>query len=244
MLFGKKTHSHKGHIHYLQTLKGAVMMLRDPYHTESVFDIEDGLRDIDAYEEALAFTRKDPGVARLMEERYLAPAADIEALSNCPAGSLGKAYADHITENGFDADYFRKIDVQSDLDWMLMRIRQTHDLWHVVTGLGVGPFGELGLKAFELAQTRRPMAAVITTGGVMRYVMKNPDELGDVLNYIAYGYRLGTEAKPFLAQTWETGWDEPLAAWRERLGVKPDDFPYEVETIPASPESEAATAGG
>ncbi len=47
MLFGNRRRR-ESRIHYLTTLKGAVGMLRDPHHTESVFDIEDGLRDIEA----------------------------------------------------------------------------------------------------------------------------------------------------------------------------------------------------
>ena len=65
------------------------------------------------------------------------------------------------------------------------------------------------------------MAAVITTGGVLRYLLKDPDDLGQVLEGIAHGYRLGTEAKPFLAQKLEEGWDRPLAEWRTELNVEP-----------------------
>ncbi len=235
-MFGTKTHKHEGHVHYLQTLKGVVSMLRDPYATDSVFDIEDGLRDIDAYTLAAQYVGSIPEVRTLMDERHVAGATDVGALEKLPEGSLGWTYARHILDHGFDADYFRKLEVQSDLDWMLMRIRQTHDIWHVVTGLDVGKLGELGLKAFELAQTRRPMAAVITTGGVMRYVMKDPEELGACLEYIAFGYRLGIEARPFLAQKWEHRWDVPLAELRAELGVLAEDSPYRnVERIEARP---------
>ena len=233
-MFRRKHHDHSGHVHYLTTLKGVVGMLRDPYHTESVFDIEDGLRDIDAYQLALERVQRVPEVRELMNSRYLAPAADVEVLAKLPEGTLGRAYADHIRHNGFDADYFRKFDVRSDLDWMLMRIRQTHDIWHVATGFDVGPYGELGLKAFELAQTHRPMAAVITTGGVIRYLMKDPDGLAGCLEYIAFGFRLGTEAKPFLGVRWEDRWEEPLVDLRRELGAEAETSPYRVERI-ASP---------
>ncbi len=220
MLFGNRRRR-KNRIHYFTTLKGAVGMLRDPNHTESVFDIEDGLRDIEATRLAMEHVGRDPGVARMIEERYLAPLPDVQSLSEYPVGSLGHAFAHHIIDHGFDPDYYRKIDVKDDVDYVLMRMRQTHDIWHVVTGIGTDPVGELGLKAFELAQTRRPMAAVITTGGVLRYLLKDPDDLGRVLEGIAHGYRLGSAAKPFLAQKWEEGWDRPLAEWRTQLDVEP-----------------------
>ncbi len=60
---------------------------------------------------------------------------------------LGHAFAHHIIDHGFDPDYYRKIDIKNDVDYVLMRMRQTHDIWHVVTGIGTDPVGELGLKA-------------------------------------------------------------------------------------------------
>ena len=209
----------KSHIHYVTFLKGALGLLTNPEHTESVFDIEDGLRDVEATSLAMEYVSSLPGVAPLMEERYLAPEVDLAALERCPEASLGRAFVRHITDHGFDPDYFRKTPVRDDIDWVLMRMRQTHDIWHVITGLGVDRIGELALKACELAQTRRPVAAAITAGGVFRYLLKDPAQLDRMLTAVAHGYRLGARAKPFLAAKWELGWDRPLAEWRHELRV-------------------------
>lgn len=221
MLFGRKK-THRNQIHYFTTLKGVVGMLRDPESTESVFDIEDGLRGLEATKFALEHVRRMPGVAPMIAARYLAPLPDVEAFQRYPEGSLAHAFAKHIVDHGFDPDYYRKLDVVDDIDWVMMRMRQTHDIWHVVTGIGTDPIGELALKAFELAQTRRPLAAVITTGGVLRYLVKDPDELGEVLRAISAGYRLGLAAAPFLAQRWEEHWERPVVTWRAMLGVDLD----------------------
>ena len=218
MRWGKK-HSHGSHVRYLRTLKGMIGMLRAPENTVSVFDIEDGLRDTEATKMVLAKVKESPEVAKMMEERYLAPKPDMDALDKLPEGTLGKCFARQILDHGFDPDYFRKIDVKDDLDWVLMRIRQTHDLWHVLTGFYTDRFGEIGLKTFELAQTRRPMAAVIAAGGVLRYVLKHAEGLDMVMWAIAHGYRMGTEVKPLLAQKWEEGWDRPLKEWQDHLGI-------------------------
>lgn len=235
-------HTHRSHIRYLATLKGAIGMLRDPEHTESVFDIEDGLRGIEASRLIVDYARRDPDVARMIDARYLAPPVDMEALEKLPEGSLGNTFARHILDHGYDPDYFRKIDVKDDIDYIMMRIRQNHDIWHVITGFGTDRIGELGLKAFELAQVRRPMAAVITTGGVMRYLMKDPDQLGCVLNAIAHGYRLGTESRPLLGQKWEERWERPLKEWRDELGVTEalESSPYlaVLEQSPAEPDGD------
>jgi ubiquinone biosynthesis protein COQ4 len=109
--------------------------------------------------------------------------------------------------------------VVSDLDWVLMRMRQSHDIWHVVTGIGTDRVGEIALKAFELAQTWRPMAAVITCGGLLRYLLKDPEQMGAVLAAIGHGYQLGYRAQPLLAQRWECHWERPLSSWRQALGL-------------------------
>jgi ubiquinone biosynthesis protein COQ4 len=226
MLFGRKRGHRSQHIDYFHTLKGVVGMLRDPEHTNSVFDIEDGLRGLDATDKVLAVVRDQPGVAEMIEARWLAPPPNVADLARMPRGTLGWAFAHHLIDHGFDPDYYRKIDVRDDVDYVLMRMRQTHDIWHVVTGIDTSREGELALKAFELAQTRRPLAAVITCGGVMRYLVHDPERLGDVLQAISHGYWLGHHARPMLAQKWEEGWEVPLAEWRERLAIPvPVEFP-------------------
>ncbi len=224
-------------LHYVRTLKGVIGMLRNPEGTESVFDIEDGLKDVEATRGIVERVTESAAVASLMRERYLAEATDVDRLAALPVGSLGHAFAMHIRTNGFDPDYYRKIEVESDLDWVLMRMRQTHDIWHVVTGIGVDRLGEIAVKAFELAQTWRPLAAVITTGGLLRYLIKEPDRLGEVMEHISHGYQLGRHAQPFLAQRWEEGWERPLTAWREQVGL-PAEIPPVGEFRPACEATE------
>ncbi len=236
---------HKDQIHYLTTLRGVLGMLRNPEGTESVFDIEDGLKDIRAADGVVARVAQDPGTAALMRERYLAKSVDIAELERLPPGSLGHAFARHIVDHGFDPDYYRKLDVVTDLDWVMMRMRQTHDIWHVVTGIDTSRLGEIAVKAFELAQTWRPLAAVITCGGMMRYLMKDPERLGDVMTHISHGYQLGRHARPLLAQKWELGWRRPLADWRRDVGL-PATMPQPGQWQPPCegppPAAEAAAA--
>lgn len=63
------------HIHpsYLTLVKGTLGMLINPENTESVFDIEDGLRYSESTRELLNFTTKDSGVISMIRERYLQP---------------------------------------------------------------------------------------------------------------------------------------------------------------------------
>lgn len=194
-------------------------MMLNPEGTQSVFDMEDGLRKSRSTEELLRFTSKDQEVQKLIADRYLQPVPDTEALSKLPKDTLGYRYFYHLDSQGYDPDYYRKIDVQSDTDYVMMRIRQTHDIWHVITGFDTHPLGEIAVKAVELAQTHRPMAAAICAGGVYRYMLKQPEEFGDCLESIVAGYQMGLYAKPLLAMKWEELWDRKIVDLRERLGV-------------------------
>ena len=213
-------HQQKIYYSYLVFAKGSLGMLLNPEHTDSVFDIEDGLRQLESTSELLRFTTKDPTVRQLVKERYLQPLPNLEQLKTLPIGTLGRTYADHLSSNDFNPDYFRKLEVKNDTDYILMRIRQTHDLWHVVTGIDTTPLGEITLKALELSQTHRPMAAVICAGGVFRYLLKQPQQFGDCLDAIAMGYSMGIKAKPLLAMKWEQMWDCSLEEIRSHLNLQ------------------------
>lgn len=217
MLLGK---SRQLNIDFLTTLKGAVVLLRDPSQTESVYDVEDGLRYSKATQQAIDFVKSKPGVEKLIAERYTPPKVDIEDLLNLPEDSLGYTYASYIKESNFDPNFYRQIKVEDDVSYVLLRMRQTHDIWHIVAGFTTDVAGELGLKAFELAQTRRTMAAVLLAGGLLSTLFKSPENLDYLLDRIAVGYRMGAKAKPFLAQKWEDNWEQPLAVWRDQLGVE------------------------
>jgi ubiquinone biosynthesis protein Coq4 len=206
---------------FLSTLKGVVTLLKDPSQTESVYDVEDGLRHTKATELAVEFVKSKPEVVELFQERYLAPSVNLDALLELPEASLGYAYATYIKDAGFDPNFYRLVKVEDDVSYFLLRMRQTHDIWHIVAGFSTDVFGELGLKAFELAQTHRTMSAVLIAGGLLSTLFKQPEQLDKLLEQIAIGYRLGAKAKPFFAKKWEENWERPLLELRLELGVEP-----------------------
>lgn len=202
------------------TLKGTIALFANPSNTLSVYDIEDGLRHDKSTHLSIEFLKAQPGVMSLVEKRYLAPPPNLEALSKCSPYSLGYAYATYIQSHGFDPVFYRNLAVSDDTSYLFLRRRQTHDIWHIVTGFGIDEASELGLKAFELAQTRSTMSALLVAGGLVRTLFKEPEQLGYLLDRIAIGYRMGTKAQPFLAQQWEEQWEKPVAQWREELNVQ------------------------
>lgn len=203
----------------LIVLKGVMSLLKDPTKTESVYDIEDGMKQSEAMAVATKYMLANPEIAALTRERYVAPLPNIDRLLQCPEGSLGRAYATYISDAGFDPAFYRSLTVDDDTSYLLLRLRQTHDLWHVLTGFATDVPGELGLKAFELAQTRRTMAGILIAGGFVKCLLQTPTQLDLLLDRLAAGYRMGNSAQPLLAQKWEEDWDKPVAKWRQELGI-------------------------
>ena len=108
-----------------------------------------------------------PGSATIArrERTILEVLEDRDALAALPEGSLGRTYFDFTTAEQITADglveatreatgYPEGDEIDDLLGWYLTRLRDTHDLWHVLTGYGRDLLGETALLAFTYAQTR------------------------------------------------------------------------------------------
>lgn len=207
-------------INYYKVFKGTMALFRDPDNTDKVFDISDGLRDSAATQLALAHLRGIPEVAAVLDERYLGPAHDLQALRQLPAGSLGRVYADDLLAKGFDPEFARPIAVTAaDITYVEYRCRKTHDIWHVLCGFATDVPGELSIQAFRFAQVRLPLGPILLSGGLLQALINEPARLPHILDQISRGWRMGVQARPFLAQKWEERWTTPIAALREEMGI-------------------------
>ena len=106
---------------------------------------------------------------RLLDDRWVA---------TFPPGSVGAAYRDfqaagHMTIGGLIDESHKGVPAQ-ELDqrhpyaWWFRRIRDLHDVWHVLTGYGRDALGEMCLAAFSYQEVRGPGWALIVTGGFLR----------------------------------------------------------------------------
>lgn len=203
----------------LNVFKGTVNLIKNPSQTDSVYDIEDGLQNSSIMKISLNYIKRHPENVEIIAERYIAPSPDLNQLLTYPKNSLGYQYAFHLKQAGFDPNFYRPIAITNEASYVLFRFRQTHDIWHLVTGFDTNVIGELGLKAFEIAQTRRPLAFVLLVGGLFKGLIHFPRSLNLLLQQIIRGYRLGNHCQPFLAQKWEENWKKPLTEWQEKLRV-------------------------
>jgi ubiquinone biosynthesis protein COQ4 len=142
---------------------------------------------------------------------------DLTALRALPETTLGGAYARMLQQKNLDPDLFKRPPgLPEDLAYVAQRARQTHDLWHVLTGLDTNIPGEVALQAFTYEQLHQNFSKLIMTFGQLFFGAKYPH-----MKKLAERARLAGAGAPFLlAVAWEELWAEPLSDLREcfRLG--------------------------
>ena len=97
---------------------------------------------------------------------------DFDALRKLPDGTLGREYTRFLDDHGITPDAFFALPDVGDLRVarLMLRFRQTHDLWHVLTGYEPDVAGELLLQAFMYAQTRSPGSLLLIVFGTLRWL--------------------------------------------------------------------------
>jgi ubiquinone biosynthesis protein Coq4 len=188
---------------------------------ELVGALSEGLLETPSYALAAEHLRRDPACAALIDERWIPPAHDLARLAALPEGSLGQVYAAAMARLGYDPNLHAGMEPLNDAVYVELRLSQTHDLWHVVTGFDTTVVGEIGLQAFHLTQFPYPLASVLTAQALFSTTLLEADQLPALVQAIHTGLQMGQRARPLFAQRWEDGWEKPLAQWRQELNLLP-----------------------
>ncbi len=201
--------------------KSCTAMLWGDFSLDAVGDLAYGLLGTAAYDRLAQYLNQDPACAALIRDRYSPPAHDLEALLTLPSDSLGYIYAAQMKKTGFDPNLHAGMTVKSDADYVELRLSQTHDLWHIITGFGTSVVDEIGLQAFHLSQFPYPLATMLVATNLIFTTLRKPELLPQVLAAIAQGFQMGKAAHPLFAQKWEEGWAKPLTQWQVELNIQP-----------------------
>jgi ubiquinone biosynthesis protein COQ4 len=143
---------------------------------------------------------------------------DLEAFAALPEGTLGHAYASFLRSRGLTPEVFDEppADVRDPrAQYVIQRMRQTHDLWHVVTGCNTDTPGEVQLQAFTYAQVRAPSTLILTAVGTLRSLRTKPTLAREAFR----AFRAGSRAERLVVFPWEDHWATPLAEVRAMLGL-------------------------
>jgi ubiquinone biosynthesis protein COQ4 len=135
--------------------------------------------------------------------------------------TFGKAYGTFLMGHDFDPDERDQVKYIPDpeLAYVMLRYRQCHDFWHVLTGLPPTVLGELGLKWLELLQTGLPVAALSATVGSLRLSHHDREVL--INHYIPWAVRTSQQSAYLMNVYYEEEFDTDLLKLREKLGVEP-----------------------
>ena len=141
-------------------------------------------------------------------------------------GTVGAAYRDFLDTTGYSADGLvevSKLDGDGEAQhhpyaWMGRRIRDTHDIWHVLTGYQADePLGEAALVAFSFAQVGGLGWAVIATAASLKSLGVAKNRL--FADAVWEGYRRGRAAAWLQGEDYLRLMHEPIEAARARLGL-------------------------
>ncbi len=202
-------------------------LLGDPDATGQVFEIMRALNPPATKRGYLRLIDAPAGARLAYERTELAPRLmDRDWLSGFAPGTVGAAYRDFVWSENLSADGLVQesqrglgaglVDVPSPIAWYGRRIRDTHDLWHILSGYGRDPLGEACLVAFSYSQTRGLGWLLIALGAAVR-----SEGVPGVRGAIHEGYRNGKRAAWLPSVDYEALMAEPLEAARERLGIAP-----------------------
>lgn len=208
--------------------------LANPGDTKQAFRIADAL-SFGAPERMTRRMRRSPGGAALLARRddLLGVLTDRARLEAMPADSLGRAYLRFLDDEGITAAGLVQASMEGatrddtgDVRYMRERMRDSHDLWHTVTGYKGDLLGEASLLAFTFAQTHHPGVGFLAGLGVV---------LGDIPGtraLITRGFARGRRARWLPAIDWVALLPRPLDEVRRELGI--DEVPvYEpVRVVP------------
>ena len=182
--------------------------------------------DADALDGYDAHTLASPVAQQMLEERYLSPAPDVDALMKLPEGTLGRAYAQYYVDNELDPSQLREsafIEAHKkrgeDVGYLAHRGYQLHDLFHVLTGYDTTPLGEVRVVSFTVAQTMAPYPALIIGTRPLQAALYKPQLLPVLMDAISEGWTLGRKAKALLPVRWEEYFQRPLDELRREYDL-------------------------
>lgn len=203
-------------------------LAKDPERTDRVFSIIDAAHAIARTLPAAERGRYNslllayPGFKTLYESQPCLAAYDLASLTTLPENTLGYRYAKHMQDNDLHSDFYPLVKGADPIDFARLRLPQTHDILHVITGFNTTPAGEFALQAFYLEQLpSTPVPAAILASAFLGALQSEDfDYRESVLAAVSRGYEVGRHTKPILFRRWEDDWARDLNDLRAELSIR------------------------
>ncbi len=153
--------------------------------------------------------------------------SNVEWLDKFPQGTLGAAYREWTKSKNIGAKqladvsldrvtYFQK---KHPYIWTARKIRDVHDIWHVLCGYGTDKLGESCLVAFTYKQTGGPGWLLVACNAIVTSLLKGKKLKWKLIKAVNEGFSLGKKAKYLLAVDYEELFSKSLEEARVSLCV-------------------------
>ncbi len=202
------------------------ILLANKEDTTQVFEIMRALRGDSIQRGAVRFKSLEVGQRILRDEEELVDTLkDRDWLATLPEGSLGRAYLDFMVREKITAEGLVQASdevgypaEQAYVARFGRRVRDQHDLWHVLTGYGRDGIGESCVVAFSYAQTGSKGFAVIAAMAGYRFSRAIKGQ--GILRAVWQAYLDGRRAEWLPGQDWRYLLTQPIGDVRRLLKVR------------------------
>lgn len=197
----------------------------NPEDTSQVFTIFRAMRGKSGLKAFRRFAASPTGARVIAEKRRLLDSlSDRAGLTALPADSVGRRYfafmeKEKLTAEGLvqASQSWESDPVPAEMELFRERMRDAHDLTHVLTGYGRDGLGELCLLAFMHAHHRNPAAALIVLMNLGR--IPRPARRA-----VFEAWRNGRKARWLQDQDFEALLPRPLEEVRRELHIATPDI--------------------
>ena len=203
-------------------------LIADKEDTAQVFHIIQALNG-DSTRRDLTKFMQSPSYQRFRERKTFLPDVldDHAPLKALPKGTVGRTYVEFMEREGLTAhglvnesleqrETYQEFD--DDLLWYVNRLRDTQDMYHILTGYGRDALGEASLLGFTHSQHGGMGISFIAYMGA-RQIAKVAPRGARVKAALAEARRNGKKAKRLIELDIESILDRPLADVRAELNI-------------------------
>ncbi|WP_298303182.1 Coq4 family protein [uncultured Erythrobacter sp.] len=203
-------------------------LVEDKEDTEQVFHIIEATKGKKSHRQAWDFIASEDGQRFLRDEVDIPTMLDAhEDWADLPDNSVAKKYIAFMKREGLSAQGLvdeshkwapaeRRPNDQT--EWYFNRLRDTHDLFHVLTGYGRDALGEAALLGFTYSQNYNPGILFIGYAAT-RQIKKVTGTNAPLFRAVREGQRLGKAAQKLAHMDVAAVMREDIDEARARLGI-------------------------
>jgi ubiquinone biosynthesis protein COQ4 len=213
----------------LRALKALRKLLADKEDTAQVFEIMRSLSGGSAVKGyARLLTSPQGGRIAYEREEFADRLGDRAWLESFGPGTVGAAYRDFIAPRGLSAEGLAnesrkargsQVDAAHPFAWYGRRMRDVHDIWHVLTGYGTDALGEACVVAFSYQQTRSLGFALIAHAATRQFKKRRDGQ--PYSQAVSQAFRNGKAARWLPEVDYPALFAENLEDARRRLNIRP-----------------------